>query len=437
MRHRTLLTLSRLAGTALLVLLAACGGGSSGGHGSAQLRLVNLSTTYASLDLVTNNENVDNDDDKVQATGIVTGKASSFAEVDADDYTVKLRRTGATAALRTFSAQAFVDETVATYVAYNNASGFGVLTLEEDLDKADSGKVTFRAANLSTAGALDVYLTDASTQLSDTTPVISSVTSTASSTTVDSGEYRLRITANGDSSDVRLDVPSITLTSRGVVTLMLTETAGGILVNGVLMPQQGEPTLYDNTSLRIRGAMALGGGAVATLRVSGQSLFSSGTAGVIGARYLTMASGQPTVALTVNGAQVPVTAPTLAAGRDYTMLVWSNADGTHVTTIEDDNKPVLTSGRTRIRLLNGMSTSGQPLTLSMDYSPIIEAIQPGEASTSTETFPGTELRLDVIASNTGQAIITRTDLTLVSGGIYTFFATQNPDGTLGVLRKDR
>ncbi len=44
--------------------LTACGGGGEGG--TAKIRLLNLSTGYSSLDLITNIEADDNDDDKTQ-----------------------------------------------------------------------------------------------------------------------------------------------------------------------------------------------------------------------------------------------------------------------------------------------------------------------------------------------------------------------------------
>ena len=50
------------------------------------------------------------------------------------------------------------------------------------------------------------------------------------------------------------------------------------------------------------------------------------------------------VTLTVNGAAVPVREFDLAAGADYTLLVWSNAAGAQTSLIVDDNR-LPSSGR--------------------------------------------------------------------------------------------
>ena len=56
-----------------------------------------------------------------------------------------------------------------------------------------------------------------------------------------SGSYRVRVTGyNQRSTDIRLDIPNLTLASAGVHTLILTGTDGGVLLNGVTLVQKGE-----------------------------------------------------------------------------------------------------------------------------------------------------------------------------------------------------
>ena len=55
------------------------------------------------------------------------------------------------------------------------SGNFGALRIDDTLDEADAGETKLSVANVSSAGALDVYLTDATTDLDDTTPVLSSV----------------------------------------------------------------------------------------------------------------------------------------------------------------------------------------------------------------------------------------------------------------------
>ena len=69
-----------------------------------------------------------------------------------------------------------------------------------------------------TSDTLDVYLTGTDDSLADVSAAIGGVVAGSSSgfSTVRSGSYRLRITQAGSKTDLRLDVPDITLTSTGV-----------------------------------------------------------------------------------------------------------------------------------------------------------------------------------------------------------------------------
>src|SRR5205085_11308576 len=78
------------------------------------------------------------------------------------------------------------------------------------------------------------------------------------------GTYRIRITGNGNPADLRLDVPSVTLTNQEIASLILTPTTGGTLVDGALLAQQGAYSSGRNTSARVRLAAAVGGGATVT-----------------------------------------------------------------------------------------------------------------------------------------------------------------------------
>ena len=138
---------------------------------------------------------------------------------------------------------------------------------------------------------------------------------------------------------------TFTLTDRGVASLILTSTQGGMLANAVYLPQEGQPTKISNTRARLRGAVGLANGASASIQVGGQSVLSAATAGVIGSRYTLLDAGTVPVTLTVNGTVVPVPNVTLTAGADYTLLVWSNASGAQTSLIVDDNRPA--GGRQR------------------------------------------------------------------------------------------
>jgi hypothetical protein len=436
MRSRNRFSLAFMSAVALA--LVACGGGDEESGEDPKIRLLNLSTGYPSLDMMTNLDSDEDDDDETQATGVALETVSSYATLDPDDYTVKVRRTGSGSVLRSFAGEQLVEDTINTYVAYGEVGNFGALRIDDTLDEADAGEVKLGVANVSSAGGLDIYLTDPATDLDDTTPVLSNVGAALSPLSTDAGTYRLRVTANGDPADVRLDVASFALADRGVASLILTSTQGGMLANAVFLPQEGQPTKIENTKARLRGAVGLANGANASIQVGGQAVLSAATAGVIGSRYTLLDAGSVPVTLTVNGAAVPVANLSLTAGADYTLLVWSNANGPQTSLIVDDNRlPSGGSSMTKLRLLNGMSTLAAPLTLSVDFSPVIEGTLLGQVSDEIEISSGTDRLFDVINTSTAQSVLSRGSITLQGNSVYTFFMTDNGATPIGVLRRDR
>jgi uncharacterized protein DUF4397 len=422
--------------TAVLTL-ASCGGGGGGGGGDAKIRLLNLSAGYTSLDLITNVEEDDDDDDETRSGNVALDTVSDYTELDPDTYTIKLKRTGSGSVLRSFNGEQLVDDTVNTYVAFGEVGAFGALKLDDTQDDADAGETKLSVANLSSAGALDVYITAADVDLDDTTPVVSSVGAGFASIAVDSGTFRLRVTAAGDTADVRLDIPGFVLADKGVAALIFTSTQGGTLANAVYMPQGGTPTKLVNTKSRLRAAVGVANGASASVQVSGISVLSAATAGVIGSRYTLLNSGSQPVTLQVNGTAIAVPNVQLTAGADYTLLVYSNTEGPTTALVVDDNRLPATASQVKLRLLNGMSTLGAPITLSLDFSPVIEGTLIGQVSDEVEVSSGSDRQLDVTNTSTAAPILTRTGLTLQANSVYTFFMTDNGPTAIGVLRRDR
>ena len=427
----------RVAACGLLVLLASCGGkGDEDGGGDPQIRLFNLSTGYTSLDLITNLDADDDDEDETQSQGVALESVGEYATLDPDDYTIKLKRTGSGSILRSFTGEQLVEGTINTYVAYGEVGAFGALRLDDTQDEPDAGEHKLGIANLSSGGALDVYLTDTDTDLDDTTPVLSSVSTTMSSFSADSGTWRLRVTAAGDNDDVRLDIPAFQLADKGIGALILTSTRGGMLVNALYLPQGGQPQKFANTRARLRGAVGVADGAATTLTAGGKSVLTSATAGVIGSRYLLLDSGDVPVTLTVNGTAVPVADVTLQAGADYTLMAWGSGASAQASLVVDDNR-LPGSSQTKLRLLNAMSTLGAPLTLSMDFSPVIEGTLLGQVSDPVEVPSGSDHQFDLTNTSTAALVLTRTSITLQPNSVYTIFLTDNGATPIGVLRRDR
>jgi hypothetical protein len=420
------------------VSLVACDIGGGGSDGKPQIRLLNVSTGYTPLDLYTNDEDDDNDSDQAQISGVATDTTSDFKSLDASTYTVKFKRASVTSTLTTGSGKKLVAGEHMTYVAFGSSGNFGVLELREDNEAPDSGKSKLTVINTAEAGALNVYLTDSTTDLEDASPNFSSIASGAVSslTTLDSGTYRLRVTGAGDTTDLRLDVASIDLASKGISTIILTATQGGVLVNALAFPQQGSLTKYTNTKARVRGAVGIPSGTAVIATVGGKTILSNSAVGVIG-NYTQIDAGSATVGIRVDGVIAPAASRTLVAGGDYTLLIWGDSGGTQTTLVEDDNRAPSASGKAKVRVINGLSTLAVPVTLQLNYSPLAEDIALGDASEHEEVDSGTDYQLDAVNTSSGGTLVSKTSVTLTSGGVYSMFVWGSGVTVGSTLRKDR
>ena len=417
-----------------LVALGGCSDSDDDDKG-ANIRLLNLSSGYNSLDLYVGEESDDAGTIKFQGVGYEG--LSDYGDSGTTTFTLKFKRNGITSTLQQLSDLKPGKDAHRTYLAYGSSGNFGVTEIKEDESAANSGTSKLQVINVAEAGAVDVYLTDATVALTDTTPLLSTLGHGATSgiSYVDSGSYRLRVVGAGDTTDLRLDIPTVTLDSTKMQTLILTSTSGGVLVNGLMLPQRGQLAINRNTKARVRGAVGISNGTSATASIGDVTLIASAGAGVVGGRYLQVDSGTVAVNLKVDGTIVPTSNQALTAGNDYTMLFWNNASGTQLSLLGDDNH-ASSSGKAKLRLVNGMSAQGQPITLALDFSPVVEGIPVGQASAYTEFDAGTDYQFDVSDTSTAATLLTKTSVTLVGSGVYTMFVSGSPT-VIGTLRKDR
>ncbi len=412
--------------------------GGSGDKNKASLRLLNVSPGYQSLDLYAN-DGTNSDELKLEAVGYNT--MSDYAKFSDATYSLKLRRAGVSSTLQTISSAKLVEDSHTVLVTYGSNGHFGSVLFNEDASDAGAGESKIILVNTGEAGSLNLYLTEESVALEDATPQFSGVAhgSAASAVIVDSGAYRLRVTGAGDPTDVRLDLSNVTFNEKEVTALILSATQGGVLVNAVLLPQQGSPTFLNNSKARIRGAVGIANGTSVTAKVGSVSLLSNAGVGVLGSRYSQVEAGAATISVAVDGAALSVPAATLSAGGDYTLLVWSDAaNGARTTLIGDDNRLPVTSGKAKVRIINGVSGLEVPIMLSVDYSPIIEDVALGSASTFVEVDGGLDYQLDISNADTGVNLFTRTGTSMQTGSVYTMFMHGGGGTAVGAtLRKDR
>ncbi len=414
------------------VALQACSdsGLGSSSSGNAQLRLLNASIGYDSLDLYVTTD--DDEDDSLEIEAVGYGNVSEYVKLNSDTYTIKVRRNGATSTLYTISDVDLSDASHRTLVAWGTSGGLVVQSIDEDQGEPDPDSSKLSLLNASGAGGVDVYVTEESEDLEDASPIASD-----STTTFDSDSYRLRVTGSGDTDDFRLDVSGLALESEQVATVILTATQGGVLVNAYFLTQQGELQQFLNTKSRIRGAVGLASGSAATLGIGDAQVLTNAAAGVIGNEYWQVDAGSVPVELSVSGTTVAVENQDLDAGADYTFLVLDNAGIIEMKLISDDNFLPDSSSNGKVRLLHGMAGLDLPITLTVDFFPIIEGLERGEASGYVEIDSGLEYQYDVSNASTTENIWTRDSVELQDDGVYTLFMSGADPTVNGSLRKDR
>ena len=146
-------SISRCLALALAVLLSACGGGSLPSE-DGNLRLVNATSEFPSLDLFQTNS--------AFITGVTPLSASGFAGLKNGNYSVDVRATGSGTALVTTSVS-LAKKDFQTVVAYSNAGSLALAVLSDKESDPSSGNAKIRLFNAASGdtGGLDVYLTTA------------------------------------------------------------------------------------------------------------------------------------------------------------------------------------------------------------------------------------------------------------------------------------
>ena len=407
--------------------------------GGADIRILNASIDYSSLDLYLD----DGTTNTREITAATYGTLTSYLGVSSNSYTVKFTRNGVSSSLDSID-EKLSSNTHKTYVAYGNSGKFGVLEIAEDQTQPDSSYAKVELIDAAPdSGSVDVYLTDPSVDLADSSPTFSGVSggSIASGgyVTLASGSYRVRVTAAGSQSDIRLDsVTGITFSSQEVLSIVLTGTSGGVLVNAVVIPQQGTETAVNNTYARVRAAAGIPAGSNLSASLGGTVLLRSAAANTV-SQYSLVTAGTQTLNLTLDGTALAASSQALTAGNDYTVLVLngSGVSGTTTTLIADDDRLPSTSGYSKIKLVNAMSALGDPLTLNVNYSPVASDIALGSGSSSTEVTAGANTEIDTVDATTSTTVFTDTTATLTGSEVYDLFMFGSASATIGALRTNR
>lgn len=434
-RRRALKTLALAVASLTTSGLASCGGAWDE-TGNAEARLVNLTLDIDELQMRTLDED---DEERTRVDSLERNRASDFEDLGNDLDRVEISVAGTASPLFELGASRFADDEQRTIVVYGYSGRYRSLVIDDEDDSADDNRTrVFIVNGADDAGTLDVYLTSADTDLGNVTPTFEDVapagggttggetgtggaTEVSSSTaeTLRSGRYRLRATLAGEPEDLRLDIPEIELPDDGVVTLLLTPTLGGRLVNACVIEHGDDDVeVAANTAVRARLVASLPNATTVSAAAGEVSLASNLPSGQLGPYVLVPVANLP-FSVTVGGAAITVPEADIVAGSDLTLLVHGAAAAPQVSLLNDDNRLPRNSDRAKVRLVNGLGAGVGPLSLSADAQQIASSLGVGEASTPVQV---TAAEVDFIVTNAVGTTVGRIDdRTLAAQSVYSVF----------------
>ena len=120
---------------AAVVLLSSCGSSS----GTANIRMLNVSTGYSSLDLYASNNSNTNPSYTAQIQGTTYEVLSNYTSISSGSYSLEFRTTGSTSALSTDGSENLTDGSHNLFVGYGSSGNFAMLKISEDQGSANSG----------------------------------------------------------------------------------------------------------------------------------------------------------------------------------------------------------------------------------------------------------------------------------------------------------
>jgi len=421
-----------------LILLQGCGGQhNSSGPSQDTVRLVN--GTGNTLDMATGGMTL--------ASGVAYGTASGNVTLNTGTYLIELEDTGSgvPSAQVNFS---FSSAAPYTLLAYTSSHNLQIAQLIDGELAPAPGDGKIRIADLSAdAGNVDVYVStdnnpadDAyvpgavSPALSGANRLVQISSGMSSYFEVRANTYHVWVTQAGDKTDLRLDIPSITIDDQQISTLALTSTEGGALLDGLLVNQQGTVSAQQNTNARIRIAANtttdLSSATAGNLSLlGGSSSFNSD----VGSYVLVPAGSTPIALSSGTGIGACSSPVTTLHGQDLTLLVTAVT----CTVLTDDNtRPV--GALAKLRLVNGVN-GGSNISLEDNTVLIASGIPLGQASIPTangnQGVISTGSLSNLTVSPTTPAF-SAVNVALLSQGVYSLFMLGSSSAATGVLIHD-
>jgi hypothetical protein len=439
-------------GGAMPLMLAGCGGST----GSAPVRLVNASVGYPELGFMVQT---------TQATtaDVAYGSSSPFENVQAGsvDITLTVGGTSAAAAqLRTIN-----KDQRYSLVASGQVDELKLTLVAESTTTPDTGNANINVLNTSyDIGAVDVYLST-TTSLAISSLIASSVAATSTSAAqsafsgIVAGSYYITVVGAGSVaagiSDVRFQSPApITLTALQIYTIILTPGISGTLANAIVLTQGTTATTptqnLPNTTARVRAITSTNGLSTSVTAVNSAgkpvTLLAANTTPQYSNYVVVNVGTLPTVTVTVNGVPTAVTpftvvsgvsqAAVLAAGGDYTLMVYVDGSGNPLAQfITDDNTAPVAAQGVKFRLVN-LASNNQGLQLSMSVNSVNIASLIPFATASAYTEISTPQTTNSVAEvfNGTTLLATHTQVMLLDNIFTDFVLSVNGNTAADIFR---
>jgi Domain of unknown function (DUF4397) len=420
-------TWAALAVALTLPFLQGCGNDDANkGH----VRVLNATTDYASIDLYTQDSD---SNDTLVVSGTAAGTVSGYNDVKKGSTTFEIK-SGTSAGNASSATGTVTVDDYFTVVSYITGNTLDTVFLSEEENSPSSGNAKLRILNGASteAGSVDVYLSQNACNALSTTdtafasavagPTAGAAFTTAYSqvTAASAGtSWNLCVTASGDKSTVLLDLPTFTLKAQEISTLILTRTAGGVLLNASLLDQQGALTPFANSISRVRVVADAASSGTVSATVNGISLSGDAVSPSIN-NYVAVPSGAVTGTYEINDTPISgVTLAALTAGSDYTLFIGGTSSAPTVTLIQDNNTPsTSTSLPVEARVLNGVNGVNGTVTANAGGKQIGSNVAFGAVSPYTAITAATgTATLNVTIGGTAQPA--QTQQTFTSGAVYT------------------
>jgi hypothetical protein len=202
-----------------------------------------------------------------------------------------------------------------------------------------------------------------------------------------------------------------------------------VLLNGLVLVQQGDLTPALNASARVRLAVGVAAGNTVTAQVGSVQLAAGAIPRTV-TGYTVVPSGAVSAEIALNGGTTVGTDLTLAGGADYTLLVAGTSSVP--TLIADDNSlSTNTAKPIKLRLLNGTNgatnASLGPTTLVMNSGLLVGGIEFGKASNYVFVESSTSIAVPFEVRTANNTVLCMSSSTLsATPSVLTIFTLGDP-----------